>query len=99
MQAFGYELPEVWLEVYLERPEGCYRCQVEDYDQARLAWQLWMEDQKDGLVTLHLVDGAELLVRASALSGLVVSTPDIRDRREAFEEALWGDEDEEEWLP
>lgn len=77
-----------FVQVYIRENGGRYHVQPEHWDEFDAAYHHWVERRIDRVLSLTCNDGGPLLVAASRISEIVMSTPENRERDRELVEAL-----------
>lgn len=74
-----------WIAVFV--PNGKYHVERSHWDELDAAYHHWIERRIDRVLSLTLMDGTPLLIAASRIEELTLSTPESRRRSRELAEA------------
>lgn len=89
--------PPSYLRVY-DWSNGVWRVMPHEESQVDAAVTKWIEEQKDTLLHLELVEGAEAVTLASDIRSWCLSSPEIRERQRSFDAMLKDEETASGWV-
>ena len=73
--------------LYLDGESGEFHIQPHHWDEIDAAYHNWVERRIDRVLSLTCDDGRPLLIAASRVGGLAMSTPEYRQRSRELDDA------------
>jgi len=82
------EPPVSYIAIFLENEDANFRVETHHWDEIDAAYHQYVERRIDRVLTLDSTDGTPLLIAASRIGGVSISSPESRERIRAIEAAL-----------
>ncbi len=77
-----------YIALFLIATDGKYHVEAGHWDEIDAAYNHWIERRIDKVLSLTCNDGGPLLIAASMIGGLALSTPATRQRSRELDEAI-----------